>query len=259
MATGAAVPTNFVLFGPAHLTILSLVLLSAALLAFVQRKFVGQGKAVRIAFGIVLLADTAAWYAWMIAKGRFTFPGGLPLELCDLTLFLTIVALFTLNEWVFDVAYYTASAGAAMALLTPNLLEPFPSYPTVQFFVAHGLTVAGVLFLLWSGLVRPRRNSIVIAMIGVNAWACIAGAFDAIFKTNYMYLCQPPVNASLLSLMGPWPWYLVGGEGVALVLFLLLYLPFWVRDRKASNTAATGEAAETAIDFEVESADELEG
>jgi hypothetical integral membrane protein (TIGR02206 family) len=63
-------------------------------------------------------------------------------------------------------------------------------------------------------------------MVAVNIYAAFVGTFDFIFKTNYMYLRAKPQNASLLDFLGPWPWYLVGAEGVAFVVFLLLYLPF---------------------------------
>ena len=113
-----------------------------------------------------------------------------------------------------------------MALLTPNLWEQFPSFATVQFFAAHGLVVTAVLYLVWSRQARPRRGSVGRAMLAVNCFAAFDGAFDAIFKTNYMYLRAKPENMSLLSFLGPWPWYIVSSEAVALGLFLLLYLPF---------------------------------
>jgi len=83
-----------------------------------------------------------------------------------------------------------------------------------------------ILYLVWSGQARPRPGSVTRAMIGVNAWAAFDGTLDWIFKTNYMYLRVKPVNVSLLDVMGPWPWYILAGECVALGLFLLLYLPY---------------------------------
>jgi len=161
--------------------------------------------------------------AWI---GQLTFPDHMPLEMCDASLFLVIVALFTLNRTVFDVAYYGALAGASMALLTPNIWEPFPSFSTVQFFIDHGLIVAGALYLLWSGQARPRPGSILRAMVALNIFAVSVGLFDYYFKTDYMYLRAKPRATSLLDFLGPWPWYIVAGEAVALAVFLLLYLPY---------------------------------
>ena len=226
--------TNFRLFGPAHLFILGAVPFLAAALAFMQRRLSAGSRSLRIGLAVLLLLDSVVYYVYLVFCRQLTFPDHLPLELCDASLCLIIIALFTLNKTVFDLAYYGALAGATMALLTPNLWEPFPSFGTVQFFVAHGLIVTGALYLAWSGLARPRPGSVARAMIAVNIFAAFVGTFDFIFKTDYMYLRAKPQNASLLDFLGPWPWYLVGAESVAFVAFLLLYLPFWKSGMKAT-------------------------
>jgi hypothetical integral membrane protein (TIGR02206 family) len=219
-------PTNFHLLGPAHLLILAAVPLFAAILAAVQRRFSPRGKALRLGLAAILLLDSALWYGYLASTGQLTFPGRLPLDLCDVTLFLIVAALFSLHPAIFDLAYYGALAGTSMALLTPNLWDSFPSLSTVQFFVAHGLVVAAALYLAWSGLARPRPGSVGRAMLALNVFAAFDGSFDWVFKTNYMYLRAKPENLSLLSFLGPWPWYIVASEAVAFGLFLLLYLPF---------------------------------
>jgi len=219
-------PPSFHLFGPAHLFILFAVISLAAILALVHRRLPPGSKTVRLTLASALLADSAVFYAYQITQGQLTFPDHLPLELCDASLCLVILALFTLNKLVFDLAYYGALAGATMALLTPNLWEPFPSFGTVQFFLAHGLIVTGALYLVWSGQARPRPWSVARAMLAVNLFAACVGAFDYVYKTDYMYLRAKPQNASLLSVLGPWPWYLVAAEIAALAIFCLLYLPF---------------------------------
>lgn len=223
------------LFGPAHLIILLTVPALAAALAVIQRRLTPGSAVIRRLLGLVLLVDATIYDIYLIAKNTPAFPGHLPLELCDVSVVLVILSLFISNQTAFDVAYYGALAGASMALITPNLWEPFPSYGTIQFFVVHGLIVAGVLYLVWTGTARPSRHSAWIAMLGVNLYAACVGAFDAIFKTNYMYLRAKPANASLLDVFGPWPWYLASAELFALIIFQLLYLPFRFRARQGSS------------------------
>jgi uncharacterized membrane protein YwaF len=54
------------------------------------------------------------------------------------------------------------------------------------------------------------------------AWAAIAGAADVITGGNYMYLRAKPVHNSLLSVLGPWPWYIATGIGIGLAMLLLV-------------------------------------
>ena len=137
----------------------------AGILAIIHRKFLPNTRILRLSLAAALLLDSAIFYGYQITHGQLTFPSHLPLELCDASLCLVIVALFTLNKTVFDLAYYGALAGATMALLTPNLWEPSLPFGTVQFFIAHGLIVAGPLFLVWSRQARPRPWSVLRAAI----------------------------------------------------------------------------------------------
>ena len=154
------------------------------------------------------------------------FPDHLPLELCDASLWLIIAALLTLKPSIFDLAYYYALAGASMSLLTPDLPLSSPIFLSVQYFADHGLIIAAVLYLIWSGQARPRPGSIFQALLVLNIYAAFVLTFDFIFKTDYMFLRAKPLTVSLLTYLGPWPWYILAAEPVALILFFLLYLPF---------------------------------
>jgi hypothetical integral membrane protein (TIGR02206 family) len=217
---------NFGLFGPTHLAILASVPLLAGLLAWIDRAMTVNRERLRFALAAALAMNGLVWYGYLAFRGWLKFPESLPLELCDATLLVTIAALITLDRLSFDLAWYGALAGTSMALLTPDLWEPFPSFSTVQFFIAHGLVVVAVLYLAWSGRARPRPGSVWMAMLGLNFFAAFVGGFNLVFGTNYMYLRSKPQNPSVLDLLGPWPWYIAAGEVLALALFSLLYLPF---------------------------------
>jgi uncharacterized membrane protein YwaF len=52
-----------------------------------------------------------------------------------------------------------------------------------------------------------------------------------------MYLAAVPTHGSLLSVLGPWPWYILSAAAVALVLLLILDAPFH-RRRTGRHTEA---------------------
>jgi hypothetical integral membrane protein (TIGR02206 family) len=228
-------PKDFHFFGPVHILVLVLVPLLGAALAVVQRRFLRESKLIRYSLAFLLLLCTVSNYAGFVLRGERIFPAHVPLELCDMSLWLVMFMLLRPRPALFDVAYYWALAGAGMALLTPNLVRP-SLFVEVQFFADHGLIVVAVLYLVWSRQARPRPGSVLRAMLAVNIVAVFVGAFDYMFKTDYMFLRTKPPTASLLDAFGPWPWYIVACEGAGLILFTMLYLP--VRGKQRVSPAA---------------------
>ena len=56
-------------------------------------------------------------------------------------------------------------------------------------------------------------------------WLIVLIGVNLMLGSNYMFLCQPPVTKSPFFFL-PWPWYLLFLDGVALVLFYVLFMPF---------------------------------
>jgi len=233
-----AMKSDLKLFSPTHVVILVLVPLIAAALARWCRGGQHAARVIPYSLATLLAAIELAWYVYVVRVQGFHFPDGLPLELCDVTLWLTVYAAYSLRPWAFEIVYFTGLAGSGMALITPDLWAPFWTYPILSFFFAHGLTVTTILTLLWGKLAAPNRGSLWRVVIAVNAYAAVIGVFDAIFKTNYMYLRQKPQGASILNYFGPWPVYLIGGELLALALFWLLWLPYRRADRGQPRLSA---------------------
>lgn len=218
--------SDFRLFGPLHLFIIAAVPGIAAALAWAARRNTPARPAIATVLGTFLMLNEVTWYIWRIRHEGWRYPEGLPLQLCDLSLWATVAALLTRNQWAYELSYFAGIAGAGMAILTPDLWAPTYSYPTAYFFLAHGTLVAGVLYMTWSGLARPRPGCVWRAMLMVNIFAMVVGLFNAVNRTNYFYLCRKPGGASLVDYLGPWPYYLVSVEFVMAFLFWLLWLPF---------------------------------
>jgi hypothetical integral membrane protein (TIGR02206 family) len=213
--------SNFVLFGFTHWAII----LSIPLLAWALARQ-APPRLTRWGLGWFLVLNELAYYGYKLQKGWWAFPGGLPLQLCDLILWCAVVAALTLRQMPFEFAFFAGLLGTGMAILTPDLQQPWPSYNTVYFFLAHGGIITTVLYLWWSQQIAPRNGCVTRVMIMLNGYAAVMLAFNAIFQTNYMYLCAKPAGASVLDFLGPWPVYILGGELIALGVFWLLSLPF---------------------------------
>lgn len=236
---------GFRLFGPVHVAILAAIPVTALALARVGRGHAERSRFIAGMLGVALAVNEITWYIWLLRTEGFHFPDTLPLELCDLTLWLTVTSALLygtqagagVRPVLFEFAWLAGVGGSLMAVLTPDLGAAPVSYPVIYFFLAHGGLIATLLFLVWSGLARPRPGCVWRTFVLLNAYAALIGTFDAVFHANYMYLCRKPENASLLDFFGPWPFYLVGGEATALTIFWILWAPF--RKSKADGGFAS--------------------
>jgi hypothetical integral membrane protein (TIGR02206 family) len=212
-------------FGPLHLSLLLATALIAGLLCYLCRTGSVSKLLVRLVFGFGLMFNEFGWWYF-----RYSHEGlrisNLPLQLCDMSLWATVAACLFLTPILVEFAYFAGIAGAGMALLTPDLWSPWPTYPAIYFFVAHGGIVIANIVLIYGGIFRLRPGALWRAFGILVAFAAAVGAFNAVFKTNYMYLCNKPKSATLLDAFGPWPIYLLVAFGLSLVLYALLWLPF---------------------------------
>ena len=182
-------------------------------------------RAVRLVLGYGLAGNEMIWWGF-----RYSHEGvhltNLPLQLCDLTVWMTVWACLKPIPIVAEFVYFAGLAGTGMAILTPDLWTPWPSYPAIYFFIAHGGVLIACAVLTFGGVAALRRGAVWRSFGILLAYAAVIGAFNAAFGANYMYLCRKPANPSLLNWLGPWPLYLGSGAIVAVMLFWLLWLPF---------------------------------
>ena len=219
------------IFGALHLTLLAATLLLAALLSIACRRLLISPTQTRLAVGAILAVNETIWWIYRYSREGI-HRANLPLQLCDALVWLSVLACFTLWPLAIEFAYFAGIAGAGLALLTPDLISPWPSYPAIYFFIAHSGIVIAVLVLTYGGFIQFRPGAVPRSFGLLLCYGLFAGAVDALYGGNYMYLRAKPKGSSPLDWFGPWPWYLAGAAALGFLLFLLLWLPL----RKAAES-----------------------
>jgi hypothetical integral membrane protein (TIGR02206 family) len=82
----------------------------------------------------------------------------------------------------------------------------------------------------------PRRGAVGRVFVATATFAVVAGLADLLTGGNYMFLREKPEAASLLDVMGPWPWYILTGALLAIAMFAALDVPFRRERRPSAGT-----------------------
>jgi Integral membrane protein (intg_mem_TP0381) len=146
--------------------------------------------------------------------GRWSVQASLPLSLCDVALIVAAIACWW-PQWnlAVELTYFWELAGTLQAVVTPDLSAGFPQLEFFMFVVGHLGIVVAALFLVVGLRLRPRPGSVTRVFAITAAYTAFVGWFDWVTGSNYMFLAAVPRNGSLLSVLGPWPWYILSAAG----------------------------------------------
>ena len=222
------------LLAPEHVGALLVIAVGVVALVIAARRH--PGAWIRV-LALVLVVDEASWWVYMALGGGEPDQRAqpLPLQLCDVAILVAAAALWTRWPLLVEVTYFWALAGTVQALLTPDLPQHFPSYPYLQYYIAHGGTVAAALILVAGLRIAPRPWAVAwVAGITV-AFAAFVFAVDVITGADYMFLRAKPPSPTLLDVLGPWPWYIVSATALGIVLFAILDAPFRLLQRRSES------------------------
>ncbi|UVI28533.1 YwaF family protein [Paenibacillus spongiae] len=229
----------FKAYSPSHIAVLA-GFAGLIILLYLSRQWLRRGRRSRYGryvLAAVLVLSEAALNLWYMANDVYSPKDTLPLELCSISLYLCIFMLLFRSRIAFQIAYFAGIGGAIQALLTPALYYGYPHFRFIEFFAAHIAIILAVLYMVWVEGFRPTWKSILLTMCFLNVLLVIVSLINFITGGNYMFLARKPDTASLLDILGPYPWYLLSLEAVALVLFLILYAPFAASPRNKGKHA----------------------
>ena len=158
--------------------------------------------------------------------GTYDYLVDLPFFLCDfVAVLLPFIIAFKNRKWI-GILYFWALAGTFQAMVTPDLIDGFPSFHFFRYFIGHAGIIITIIYTVVIDRIRITWHDFVNAIIYAQIYLVVVHVINYFLGSNYSYTMQKPAGASILDLLGRWPWYNFFGELLMIFLFLLLMIPF---------------------------------
>ena len=234
---------RFVVFSPTHMITMIVGFAFLLILMIASRRSPVVALPItraELAF-FCLTAYGYSQYAWSTCQHSLQLDQTLPFHLCDVAGFLAGYALLSRKPWAQELTYYWGLAATIQALVTPALSYTFPHLTFFSFFLHHFAIVGAALFIPLCDAWRPSQpwwSSPWRAFLSVNVYMMVAGVINFKLGTNFGFLARPPDTPSLIDHLGPWPYYILAFEVIALLLFFILTMPLLRKNCSTSRIAS---------------------
>ncbi len=188
--------------------------------------------------GWIVFFNYITWVGLELFTGTFDQEIHLPIHLCQFTNLVIPLVMVWRSFLAYEILFFWGFSGLLQVIITPDIAAGFPHFHFFRFWIGHSGVILALVYATLVYEIRPTFKSLIKSFVGFNIFFVIALFVNLILDTNYFWICGKPVDRlgnripTLLDFMGPWPWYILTGELVALALFLLVYSPFYFSNKK---------------------------
>ena len=225
---------TFHLFYLPHIVaICTVILVIIFAINYLRIKGTGTHKLFRYTLASIVILMELLYNLVYILGDKWTIQIMLPFHLCGIMTYISVIVLITKNRPLYEYLYLLGIGGAIQPLLTPEIGDyGYPHILFFQTFIAHGSIIAAGIYMTVIEKYRPYWKSMFRVFIGSNIYMLFVGVLNFFIKSNYMYIAHKPLTPSLIDYLGPWPLYIIGLEVIAFITYLILYMPFIIKDYK---------------------------
>ena len=228
----------FILFGTTHIvTIIAITLVSIFLPLIYKTKSEYQKSIMTKAIAFVIFCHViiSPYKDLYLLDNPYNWREVLPFHMCDLSEIFLIFFLLGGPSILYKCAFFWGLAGATMAIITPDI--EFLDLDYAFFMIGHGMIIIGIMYATVALNNRPYAKDIVtVSLITALILLPITYLINYILgePANFWYLMQKPAGASLMDAFPEPPYHLLVITPLAILMFCLIYIPYFVKDRAKS-------------------------
>jgi len=154
----------------------------------------------------------------------------LPLNICSYSLIIALASLITRNKFCFEFSYFIGVTAGLQSLLTPGISYIYNQTEYILFFMHHSLMVILPLWNVFVDAMTTSKYAIFRTMLFLNLMVIPVGVINWLTQSNYMYVCEKPVNDSPF-IVGDWPWYMLGLQMAGIIMMLIAAIPMIIANK----------------------------
>jgi hypothetical integral membrane protein (TIGR02206 family) len=229
--------TPFELFGTVHLITIAVVIITSIFLPkFYKNKSDHQISMMKKIIAGVIAAHViiSPYKDLYLLANPYDWRETIPLHMCDLSEIFLIWFLLGGPRILYICAFFWGLGGATMAILTPDISHHDLDY--IFFMVGHGMIIVGIMYATVTLGNRPYAKDIAtVALITALVLLPIVYVINLLLgePANFWYLMSKPAGASLMDMFPEPPYHLLVTTPIAIALFYLIYIPYFIKDRVA--------------------------
>lgn len=199
---------------------------------------------IRYALAFILIVSEMSYF-WRLIAIPSLQPNPidhLPITVCGWVAVFASYMVIGKSQTLFDLSYFWTFAGSTFALLTPTVITY--TGPTrfryYQFWAEHLFSYIAIFYMIFVHNMRPNKKSFVKAYVGIAILAAIAYFANRLLGpgANYLFMARPEDTPSILDFLPPnFALRLFVMASVITVLFVLAYIPWYIKDKKPEKVA----------------------
>lgn len=194
-----------------------------------------------LAFGMIFSEMSYYWRLIAVPSLGPNPVDHLPITVCGWVAVFGSYMLIGKSQTLFDISYFWSLTGSVFALITPTVITY--TGPTrfryYQFWAEHLLCFVAIFYMIFVHKMRPYKKSCVKAYVALITLAFIAYFTNQMIGpgANYLFMAKPEDTPSILDILPPnFALRIFIMVSAITLLFVLTYLPWYLKDRKELKT-----------------------
>ena len=230
----------FILFGTDHLlAILAVILISILVPHYLKKTSLATKKRFGYVLAYILILNELVKPYYHTQFFGYDLLNVLPFHMCALSAFSISIFLLTNKRIFYEVAFFWGIGGGLMALLQPDTPLDFPDPVFIIFYLSHGAMLLAIGHASIALENRPNLDSVKKAIVVSLVVIVVIYFINLILgpPANFWYLGARPDGTSIMDLMPDPPRHIPIVITLGLIMFSIIYLPYWLYDRLKAKDA----------------------